>query len=36
MFEFIVNKDMTKTNNNYKGRYPTYFLVYLPTLIVKD
>ena len=34
MFDFSVNKDIKK-NNNDKKRIPTYLLAYLLTLIVK-
>ena len=35
MFEFSVSENMKKTNND-KRRIPTYLLVYLLTLIVKE
>ena len=36
MFEVSVSKDMKKKYNNDKRRIPTYLLVYLLTLIVKE
>ena len=36
MFEFSVSKDMKKSNNNDERGIPSYLLVYLLTLLVKE